>query len=135
MRLTTFLDPATHSLVLRAGGFDTRHGNASLVREGVELRDAGKGGFDAATEQMIEHFDGALRKFESDVHEGKANVTVASDRGGSIGGGGSFDWLTLLALLPFAVISGRYRGQSKGLRWTPREYPAQWMPAHAREAS
>jgi rhombotail lipoprotein len=102
------VDPATHSLVLRAGGFDTRHGNTSLVREGVELRDAAKGGFDAATEQMIEHFDDALLKFESDVHEGKANVRVVSNRGG-IGGAGSVDWAVLLTLLPLAVISGWYR--------------------------
>jgi rhombotail lipoprotein len=100
------VDPATHSLVLRAGGSDTRHGNVSLVRESVELRDASRGGFDAAAQQMIEHFDDALRKFESDVHEGKANVRVVSNRGGGVGGG-SLDWLTLFVLLPLAVIGAR----------------------------
>src|SRR6202451_1818968 len=65
------VDPATHSLVLRAGGFDTRHGNVSLVRESVELRDAARAGYDVATQQMMDHFDDALRRFESDVHEGK----------------------------------------------------------------
>jgi hypothetical protein len=28
---------------------------------------------------------------------------------GGIGGGGSLDWLTLLALLPVGMISGKYR--------------------------
>jgi rhombotail lipoprotein len=100
------VDPATHSLVLRAGGFDTRHGNVSLVRESVELRDAARDGYDAATQQMMGHFDDALRKFESDVREGKAPVKVVSNHGGS-GGGGSLDWLSLIALLPFTVGRGR----------------------------
>jgi rhombotail lipoprotein len=91
---------------LRAGGSDTRHGNVSLVRESVELRDAARGGFDAATQQMIEHFDDALRKFESDVHEGKANVRVVSNRSGG-SGGGSLDRLTLFVLLPLVVIGTR----------------------------
>jgi len=56
------------------------------------------------TRQMIEHFDAALRKFESDVHEGKANVRVVSNRGGGIGGGGSLDRFTLFVLLPLVVI-------------------------------
>jgi rhombotail lipoprotein len=99
------VDPATHSLVLRAGGFDTRHGNTTLVRENVDLRDETKAGFDAAAGQMIDHFDAALVKFEADVHEGKANVKVVSNRtGGS--GGGSLDWLSLLALLLLAVTRG-----------------------------
>src|SRR4029077_18702733 len=101
------VDPATHSRVLRAGGSDTRHGNVSLVRESVEVRDAARGGFDAATQQMIEHFDDALRKFESDVHEGKANVRVVSNRSGGIGGGGSLDRLTLFVLLPLVMIGTR----------------------------
>ena len=95
------VDPATHSLVLRAGGFDTRHGNVSLVRESVELRDAARGGYDAATGQMMDHFDDALRKFESDVHDGKAHVKVVSNRG--IGGGGSLDWFSLIAVLPLVA--------------------------------
>jgi rhombotail lipoprotein len=101
------VDPATHSLVLRAGGFDTRGGNVSLVRESVELRNAATAGYDAATLQMIEHFDEALRKFESDVHEGKANVRVVSNRGAS--GGGSLGWFTLGSLLPLVLIGWRRR--------------------------
>jgi hypothetical protein len=59
---------------------------------------------------MIEHFDAALRKFESDVHEGKANVRVVSNRSGGIGGGGSLDWFTLFVLLPLVIASRTRRG-------------------------
>jgi rhombotail lipoprotein len=103
------VDPATRSLVLRAGGFDTRHGNTTLVRENVELRDEAKAGFDAAAGQMIDHFDAALVKFEGDVHEGRANVHVVSNRAG--GGGGSLDWPSLFALSLLAV-SGGFRRRS-----------------------
>jgi hypothetical protein len=62
---------------------------------------------------MIEHFDDALRKFESDVHEGKANVRVVSNRSGGIGGGGSLDWFTLFVLPPLMVIGTRKRGSGR----------------------
>ena len=100
------VDPTTHSLVLRAGGFDTRHGNATLIRESVELRQAATEGFDAATRQMIDHFDGALTKFESDVRDGKANVKVVSNRSAGSGGGGSMEWSSLGALLLLLMASG-----------------------------
>jgi rhombotail lipoprotein len=110
------VDPATRSLVLRAGGTDTRHGNVTLVRENVELRAAAADGFDAATRQMIEHFDGALTKFETDVRDGRANVKVVSNRtAGGSGGGGSMEWLTLGALALLAAA----RRAPKGSRWAP----------------
>jgi hypothetical protein len=62
---------------------------------------------------MIEHFDDALRKFESDVHEGKANVRVVSNPGGGMGGGGSLDPLTLFVLLPLVVIGTRKLGSGR----------------------
>jgi len=113
------VDPATHSLVLRAGGTDTRSGNVTLIRENVELRQAATDAFRAATKQMIEHFDGALTRFEADVREGKANVKVVSNRngesggggsgGGGSGGGGSIDWITLTALALLAVTRATTR--------------------------
>lgn len=106
------VDPATHSLVLRAGGFDNRHGNSTLIRENQQMRDTARDGFTAATEQMIEHFDGALTRFEADVHEGKANVKVVSDHGKPTGGGGSLDWDLLAALVSLAladIILERHR--------------------------
>src|ERR1700733_1025964 len=103
------VDPATHSLVLRAGGFDNRHGNVALIEEPRRLREAAADGFTAATRQMIDHFDTAPTAFEADVHEGKANVRIVSNQRGSGGGGGSLDWLSLLALVPLALLRVRRR--------------------------
>jgi len=97
------VDPATHQLVLRAGGVDSSHGNVTLVGENRRLREDSAKGFDAATSQMIEHFDSALTAFEADVREGKANVKVVSNNGRPTGGGGSIGWLMLLALLPLTI--------------------------------
>ena len=98
------VDPATRSLVLRAGGFDTRHGTVALINENRRLRETATEGFNVATQQMIDHFDSALTAFESDVREGKANVKVVSNRGKpSYGGGGSIDWLALLFLMSVAT--------------------------------
>jgi rhombotail lipoprotein len=101
------VDPATHSLVLRAGGFDNRHGNVRLVDEHRLLREDATAGFTVATRQMIDHFDGALTKFESDVRDGKANVRVVSNQREGTGGVGSLDWFFLLGLLPLAIARGR----------------------------
>ena len=110
------VDPVTRSLVLRAGGTDTRHGNATYIQEQRQLRETGVDGFTAATNEMIEHFDAALTQFETDVHAGKANVRVVhkGDSGGSGGahwGGGAFTWEWLVALLPLVAVRARTRRQ------------------------
>lgn len=101
------VDAPSRSLVLRAGGTDTRQGTATLVQEDRESREAGVAGFTAATAQMIEHFDSALTQFEADVRAGRANVRIVNRNSfvptGSSGGGGAFSWTWLLALLPLAV--------------------------------
>ena len=107
------VDPATHALVLRAGGFDNRHGNARLVRESVELRQAAAQGYDAATQQMIEHFDEALTHFETSVREGQSNVQIVSNHGNPVGGGtggtGAIDWLAIVFLVPLVAAGWRRR--------------------------
>jgi rhombotail lipoprotein len=108
------VDPATHSLVLRAGGFDNRHGNVTLMDEPRRLRESAGEGFDAATRQMTDHFDSALTAFESEVREGKANVRVVSNKGSGSGGGGSLHWLDLLALLPITGLGLRKRALRRG---------------------
>jgi rhombotail lipoprotein len=97
------VDPASRSLMLRAGGTDTRHGTTTLVKESAEARESRTRSFSGATNQLVDNFDVALTKFESDVRAGKANVKVTSrsSAGGSqgSGGGGSWDplWLLLFA--------------------------------------
>jgi len=89
------LDPATRSLVLRAGGVDTRHGNTTLIDYSRESRQARDAGFSNAADQMIGHFDTALSQFEEAVRAGRANVHVVHRDGGS--GALSGPWLLVLA--------------------------------------
>jgi rhombotail lipoprotein len=101
------VDPATHSLVLRAGGTDTRHGNTTLIASDRAVREAAVEGYSGATDQMIDHFDAALTKFESDVRSGKAAVRVVRETGAQHegrGGGGALGWSSVLALLMLVTI-------------------------------
>jgi rhombotail lipoprotein len=86
------VDPVTRQLVLRAGGTDLRHGNTTLIDADRQTREANISGFSAATDQMIDHFDAALLKFEADVRSGKAPIRVESkNAAGGSGGGGAID--------------------------------------------
>jgi rhombotail lipoprotein len=93
------VDPATRSLVLRAGGVDTRAGTATMANASQAQRAASAAGYDAAADQMITNFSTALTAFEAQVKAGTANVQVAH----SGGGGGAFGWLELLGLLLLGV--------------------------------
>lgn len=98
------VDPKTHSLVLRAGGTDQRSGTSSLVYAAKQVRTTGATSFNNATDQMIEHFDLALTKFEADVKAGTARVTVVNKDGSPRGGGGAADLLALGSLLGLLVV-------------------------------
>lgn len=100
------VDPATRSLVLRAGGTYLWHGTSTLIDADRYSRAASATGFDRAMDQMIGNFDAALAAFETDVHDGKANVNIVSRGGrvGEIGGGGAMDWWALLGLLGLATV-------------------------------
>ena len=98
------VDPVSRSLVLRAGGTSIGHGNTTLIDAERETRGEAAQGYDAATGEMIEHFDAALTKFEADVRSGKAAVQVVrkndTGRSGSGGGGGgALVWPFILGLL------------------------------------
>ena len=106
------VDPRTRSLVLRAGGTDTHHQNSTMIDSPRDIRLASGASFDAATEQMIVHFDSALTAFQTDVHEGRANVHIVAraSAGGGSGGGGSIDGADLAALAALTLLSmGRIR--------------------------
>jgi rhombotail lipoprotein len=102
------VDPVTQSLILRAGGTDSRARNSTLVDQPRAAREASAASFATATTQMIDNFDVALTKFEGDVRAGKANVRVAKrgSSGGSSGGGGSFAPLSL-GLLAMLIVARR----------------------------
>jgi rhombotail lipoprotein len=97
------IDPATRTLVIRAGGTDTQHGNSTLIDARRDARVASANSFDFATDRMISNFDAALAQFEIDVHAGKANVHVVNRDGASAHGGGGavgiFEVIFLLALV------------------------------------
>jgi rhombotail lipoprotein len=112
------VDPVSRSLVLRAGGTSTTHGNTTWIDAARETRSAATDGYSAATDEMIEHFDTALTKFESDVRSGNAPVQVVrktdAARSGSGSGGGALDWpfiLVLLTLITFRRLT-RYEGMA-----------------------
>lgn len=111
------VDPASRSLVLRAGGTDSRHGQTTLISAERAARTDSVSGFDTATNRMIDNFDTALTAFEADVHAGKANVRVV-DRNvpAGTGGGGSLDPWQILALLTLIFV-GRVR--SRGIARAP----------------
>ena len=108
------IDAPSRSLVLRAGGTDTRHGTSTLAQEERVSRDAGVDGFTAATAQMIDHFDSALTQFEADVRAGKAHVRVVNRSSEGHSGGGALTWVWLLALLP--IVAVRVQQQRSGRR-------------------
>jgi len=103
------VEPHSRQLFIRAGGTDLRHGNTTLIDAARATREANITGFDAATAQMIEHFDAALTKFEADVSSGTAPIRIVSKNaadhpggGGALGGG--FIALLLLALVRRAAF-------------------------------
>ena len=104
------VEPRTRSLVLRAGGTNTHHQNSTLIDTQRDIRLASAASFDAATDEMILHFDSALTAFQTDVHEGKANVRVvsrSSTGGGGGGGGGAISGAELAALAALLLIAAR----------------------------
>jgi rhombotail lipoprotein len=108
------VDPVSRSILLRAGGTNERTKHTTALHEARNTRESQGEGFNAATDDLIEHFDGALTRFEADVRSGKANVRVAtrapSANGGGGGGGGAFDALSLVVLAGLLGLM-RFRGR------------------------
>lgn len=120
------VDPVSRSLVLRAGGTSTGHGNTTLIDADRETRGEAASGYDAATTQMIDNFDTALTRFEADVRSGKAAVQVVRKNGagrpagsGGGGGGGALSWPWILALLGLVAAQPVLR-QSDNFRCSRR---------------
>lgn len=93
------VDPVSRSILLRAGGSDSRHGTTTNVDAERESRESRTKSFSTATDQLIDHFDAALTQFETDVRAGRANVRVVSRSNAAtngFGGGGAWG--------PFALM-------------------------------
>ena len=93
------VDPASHSLILRAGGVDSGHGNTTLIDLSADARASAAAGFRGASDQMIRNLDASLADFEQQVRSGHARVAVVQKNGGA----GAFTWPWLLALAPLAL--------------------------------
>ena len=87
-----------------------------------DARKASASGFNAATDQMISHFDAALTRFEADVHTGKAAVHVVHRNASalSLGGGSAFGVWELIVLLLLVVGRARF-GRGRGSAVARRE--------------
>jgi len=111
------VDAESRSLILRAGGTDTRHGNTTLIASEVEQRQSSNDGFSAATDRMVEHFDEALGQFQAQIRDGTSRVRVADKSGKVLNGGGACGTpeAALLALLVGLRIRKR---RAQGVRST-----------------
>jgi rhombotail lipoprotein len=99
------VDPATRSLVLRAGGTDGSHEHSTMVDAQRDARIAGAKSFDAASAQMVSNFDAALNSFETSVHEGRANVRVVTRNGASTGSSGGLGAVGLIDALFLGLLA------------------------------
>lgn len=104
------VDAGSRSILMRAGGTDTRVNNTTYVGSEVAGRKTAAGSFDAAADQLIEHFDVALGQLEADIRAGKSTVKVRRQEGsGGAGGAGSFDLRALLGLAALSLAVARRR--------------------------
>jgi rhombotail lipoprotein len=102
------VDPNSRTLLLRAGGTDTRAHNTALVGSGTAARTLDAESLNAASAQLIDHFDTALTQLEADIKTGKSAVQV-THRAGYSGGGGSFSALGLSGLALAVLLGARRR--------------------------
>jgi rhombotail lipoprotein len=112
------VDPTTRSLIIRAGGVDTRSDTTSLIDLDHATRTNKSDGFLAATDQLVEHFDAALTQFEADVANKKANVHIVRRAGASSAGVGAMNWQWLAAfalLLSLRLAYSRKHSEFSGI--------------------
>lgn len=111
------VDPASASILLRAGGQDTRARTSTLVQAAQEQRSNAAASFDAAGDQLIANFDVALSQLQDDIRAGKSQIRVAQRQGsGSSGGSGALDGSLLCLLALAAAMAARTRARRQNIR-------------------
>jgi rhombotail lipoprotein len=102
-----------------------RHGSSTLINEDRDSRDASVESFSAATNQMIDHFDAELTRFEAEVRTGDAKVRIVNKSNSATGsptqghgGGGTLGWIWVALLGPLVLAKARRLGR-RSIRVTP----------------
>jgi rhombotail lipoprotein len=95
------IDPASRSLILRAGGTSSLQGKSTAVEQAEKLRKLESGGLGLATEHLAANLEKELESFRQRIRAGTAPVRVV--KRSTTGGGGRVD-TTLLALLLAATL-------------------------------
>jgi rhombotail lipoprotein len=104
------VDPVTRSIILRAGGTDTRAHNTAYVGSEIAARRVATDSFDAAAEQLITHFDVALTQLETDIRTGRSELKLRRADGADAGGGaGALGTAAILVLTALAMHALRRR--------------------------
>ena len=98
------VEPASRSLLLRAGGTSFASGSSTAVEQGEKLRQQSRRGLDLAADELVTHLDHELALFSERVRAGNGPVKVVQ-RGQGGGGGGAITWTWLLLLAGLPALS------------------------------
>ena len=109
------VDPASRSLILRAGGTSSLEGKSTAAEQREKQRKLESRGLEAATGTLSANLERELESFRQRIREGTAPVRVVK-RSGSAGGGGVID-VASLALLLLAMLGIR-RARARASRGT-----------------
>jgi rhombotail lipoprotein len=110
-------DIPSRTLLFRAAGSHTSKGAATPIAVSRRLREASEGGFDNATDKLIENLDSALVGFHEQVKSGTVRgpgtpaIAVVSEPGG--GGAGAMGPIELLAAIALLSLAKRSVGRGE----------------------
>lgn len=94
------LDPKSRSLILRAAGTSHMSVTSTAARQATEVQQQSGQGLDAAAQELNVNLDKELARFADRVKAGNAPVRVVQRNGG----GGAFDFSSLIFLLTLACL-------------------------------
>jgi rhombotail lipoprotein len=111
------IDPASRSLILRAGGTSSLQGKSTAVEQAEKRRKLESGGLELATEDLSANLEKELDSFRQRIREGTAPVRVVK-RSSTGGGGGQIDATLLALLLAAALAPGPRPARARASRGT-----------------